>query len=1291
MKKSEALNTFTQGLVMDINPLVAPNDGVCNALNATLITMNGNENVLQNDMGNGRVETAYLPEGYVPLGTTELGGIIYIVSYNPLNKKCQIGSFPSPERNISSNEINDNIQTLSNNDFNYNESIGSLVYYIKKELNQELIFNPGDKFIVYGDTISDNINNLYDDSVYNATNIEKALKQTVKLSIGTITNSGKLVKFDDLKLKQYKIKYTTGDTTEEKTEEKNYHILQYEHEDGQEPDLDEYRSLVEQPYNIFSSKVSGTLVLIAELVQFNDFDVYLKHNFNIPENNGSESGSESILENDSENNQESSSESNLKKVYDPTAMFTFSGDYPFIPKGVQGKLYLSGDGIEEPLEENFEYNIDTNPDTDPDKIIDQIKQSNTSYEITDINIINNNTENQNTIKSRIIELANQGYFNQKERNGNYILKYTFTPCMNWGPIQHLQVNGQIDLDKIGTGYIGLNTWKYFNEPDKVNLTWGLEIYEEEGHYVDNVKIEFTRIVSCTDSETNTETVTYQVNKKQSYFGIFYDTIPIDQDFYKLQGGQLKSNCLYLTKVIVRYSSINNPENGVDKEFYRWLYTNKVFNSYYGNTNDFQELNLKLSPDVKLSYNTSITETNKVKVYGDLSKTAEELEKAEISIDTYKEDTLSSLSAIQTTKIARTDCNLQVGLKEDYDTFDLQVNKEAFNIDLIGSESSSKADILYTDVEDKDQKEYLKSESIIVDKFDNYKINQDTNPSTIKDIPTLVSKSAMLSQSINPPSLTKFENNTYKLQISSTLLQTVKAYCTRIERDATYQGHYIPLAYDEETFYKYNLQWKDSSYFESGDGQWFPTIIGTFGFQYGNTGRVYVGSYDIDTHNYQYDCCLNQDHSKYPLNWTKNPVMAEMEKRLGWNNTAMFYIHNHGGHYDGSEENSSGSFLSNKYAIISLMNIPQNKNQIYSRPSMQNPYFNRIQLSFASNYDDYFHPINCSVCGENKKFTGPLDPNFNPHIDVIAKQSPFRDIFHKFAQWLHSIYRYDEGSVYQKIIVPDNILYMDNCEYKLQNNLQVKSSGNFKNNYSLNIKLENNTKINLKEIIGKLEKVGILAKGKHPTLDNNIESSKSIESNTYDHTYTIQIKLSDEFTGDDLRDDIFQYSNLSIKAAIIDYDGKSIVGNANIPTNKKALFERETPLIHSKNPPSITLAKEFLPKQIAYKDGTYFMVIPEDFISGDFVPKDIASEDITLGDSTSVDSTSEDSKITLDLNKYFTINNDNLIVLKDPKQSEHEFYRCDNMSISPTEGPVYGSKGIADGYLKVCILPKYKSY
>jgi hypothetical protein len=68
-------------------------------------------------MGNGRVETARLPEGYIPVGTCEFGDIIYIVSYNPLTNRSQIGCFPSPERNISSEEIGSNGQTLSSSDF----------------------------------------------------------------------------------------------------------------------------------------------------------------------------------------------------------------------------------------------------------------------------------------------------------------------------------------------------------------------------------------------------------------------------------------------------------------------------------------------------------------------------------------------------------------------------------------------------------------------------------------------------------------------------------------------------------------------------------------------------------------------------------------------------------------------------------------------------------------------------------------------------------------------------------------------------------------------------------------------------------------------------------------------------------------------------------------------------------------------------------------------------------------------------------------------------------------------
>ena len=72
MRKAETTNSFEKGLISDFNPISTPNNTYTNALNATLLTMNGNENVIQCDMGNGRVETAYLPQGYIPLGTAQL-------------------------------------------------------------------------------------------------------------------------------------------------------------------------------------------------------------------------------------------------------------------------------------------------------------------------------------------------------------------------------------------------------------------------------------------------------------------------------------------------------------------------------------------------------------------------------------------------------------------------------------------------------------------------------------------------------------------------------------------------------------------------------------------------------------------------------------------------------------------------------------------------------------------------------------------------------------------------------------------------------------------------------------------------------------------------------------------------------------------------------------------------------------------------------------------------------------------------------------------------------------------
>ena len=92
-----SFNTISVGLITDLNPLSTPNTVLTNCLNGTIITYNGNEFTLQNDLGNVKMENIYFPTGYVPVGMEEYGGIIYVALYSPSTNKCEIGSFPSPK------------------------------------------------------------------------------------------------------------------------------------------------------------------------------------------------------------------------------------------------------------------------------------------------------------------------------------------------------------------------------------------------------------------------------------------------------------------------------------------------------------------------------------------------------------------------------------------------------------------------------------------------------------------------------------------------------------------------------------------------------------------------------------------------------------------------------------------------------------------------------------------------------------------------------------------------------------------------------------------------------------------------------------------------------------------------------------------------------------------------------------------------------------------------------------------------------------------------------------------
>ena len=1212
MKKSEAINTFAQGLVMDINPLVAPNDGVCNALNATLITMNGNENVLQNDMGNGRVETAFLPEGYVPLGTTELGGIIYIVSYNPLNKKCQIGSFPSPERNISTDKISDLNQELNNTDFKYDDQTGAqtgaLVYYLKKELNEGLTFNPGDKFIVYGDTIDANFANLYDetsydqslynDSLYDQSLSEEEIKKkiqeaieiiknhTLKLDIGTVTDTGKLVKFENLK--QYNITYKDPTDPTKKIQGK-YHIFQYSGEGNQAPNLDEYRSLVSQPYNIFSSKISGSLVLIAELVQFNDFDVSLKHTFTI---------------------------SGGHKVYDPKATFTFSGDYPFIPKGVICEVSLVQNDTQ--IVSKFDYNISD------ENIIPQLSHDNTFYEVNLNQILTDK------VLKEIQTISKSGYFDRGERNGGYIIKYKFTPCMNWGPVSYLSVTGQIDLDKLGTGYIEVNQWRYYNEENKCNLTWGLEIYEEEGYTVDKVTMDFTRFTT----PDSTETATYQVNNKSSYFGVFYDVLPIGEDYYRLTR-RLKPNCLYLVEIKVDYKSTDKNSSKPDtRTFYRWLYTNTVFNKYYTNTDDFQTLQPDFTPNFKINYNNNIESSSQSKAYGIIRKVVDGLTDNEK--ETLKEP-ISSLSAIQTKNDSSIKGNLLVGLVKDYNTFYLEANENAFEVTLneTSVNCTSSSDIKYSDREDINQDDYLESGGEIVksdNEFNTYIIGSHPSGTDISEslsnIPTNVIK--IEGGAFN----TEFKDNTYTFSLSYSSLHTVKAYCTKVISDLTYKGRFIPLAYDTTTFQDYNLEWNKNI------NKWTPFIVGLFGFKEnsGDPGYGYIGGWNISGDS---GPTIIQKGNNFDFHWTTDADIPPAQSEHGWSGTSMFFLHKWG-----ADDQDNITNYSNP-------GTPQNNANVYSAPYDKTGLLNRVQLSLKSNKgDDFYYPINCSAFhSSNTKMTATKD---------IFNIADFYNLFNDFAQYLNNIYRYDLEGTNQQCIIPEFIYWMDNCKYSLSMSLNVKSknaldknSENALNQNSIYLMLDEG-KLKLSDIITQLKNIKHLEDKDYPTLKNNILSTiQNIEN-----SFTINIVDSDNISGIEMRNYMLDCMKTTLSSAIMDYDGTKILANTNTLANNKYLYMRND----TAGNPSVALATKFIPKKIYYTKNGSSIIPSVDTSNSPWIDENLLNIQ------------------ELNLNKYFTLDDNNMLVLKDPRSSEHKFIRYSG-----------NDRGIIDGYLNLCILYKYKSY
>ena len=79
--------------------------------------------------------------------------------------------------------------------------------------------------------------------------------------------------------------------------------------------------------------------------------------------------------------------------------------------------------------------------------------------------------------------------NLSDVTGN-LISYTVTPCMTYSRLQGLSINGAMDLSKIGSGIIQLNTWRYYYNDMSIILTWGLEAYLVEGTSINEIKFNF---------------------------------------------------------------------------------------------------------------------------------------------------------------------------------------------------------------------------------------------------------------------------------------------------------------------------------------------------------------------------------------------------------------------------------------------------------------------------------------------------------------------------------------------------------------------------------------------------------------------------------------------------------------------------------------------------------------------------------------------------------------------------------------------------------------------------------
>ena len=597
----QAQNTFNEGMVLDNHPLMTPNTVLTDALNATLVTMNGNEMVLQNDMGNAKVENAKLPPGYIPIGMKEYGGIIYIACYNPLTNKGQIGCFPSPQRQKTATQISEITPTFKFPDVTYiKEENDEEWYKINSLLTKCEIFpkgtiiRSGDKFSV-GLPISsmfgtDNIDSTGENFISNYDNVENGLVKTpmnrmYTFGVATLDNNGQLRDITN-QLKRYKggqqvqfsnidsdlYKFNCGYWQNEMSTEDKDGLVSSELMD---------QTNVQSKLNTYNSKLFGRLFLYAKYNTVQSIEVsvigYKKLDDNNTINNPIYTGH---TDSDYSDVELPLIQNQKYLQIDSKILLLIYVNYKY--KCPDGSKALNSKDLVEPLE-GYRYYFDKS-NQNIIRGIQFIINNNSIYNLP-FSIPNDYNKNYNLgygypLYDKITNIYSFSQVYTLPLNTTdkiswtaYPVTYFYDNGLKFGEIPDESVSGELNPDNINSGKMELNAWRYYVNNDRVLLTWGFESYPRENDVISEVSFSFY------DVAYNTLKWKFFTKERVSYNGEFNENFDISNF--------ISDSSNYNTSVIPNklfYVDISWKYNSQERHTYRWMLITGLYNpSYYGNS------------------------------------------------------------------------------------------------------------------------------------------------------------------------------------------------------------------------------------------------------------------------------------------------------------------------------------------------------------------------------------------------------------------------------------------------------------------------------------------------------------------------------------------------------------------------------------------------------------------------------------------------------------------------------------------------------------------------------------